>query len=119
MKNVQKNVVKILLLILVFIITILISNKTYARSYSIENMDIQATILENGSINIKQKITYNFNGSYNGIYITIPYSITDKEQEEIQKIKKDNSIYNGNSISIKKISDYNGTNYIESESAYN
>ena len=61
---------------------------TYAKSYSIESMDIQATVQENGDVNIKQSITYNFDGDYNGIYISIPYRIEDIEHDEIISKKK-------------------------------
>ena len=66
-----------LLFVIVFLILMQIS--TQARSYSIEEMNIQATVLDNGDVNIKQSITYDFNDVYNGIYINIPYVIEDKE----------------------------------------
>ena len=61
-----------LLFVIVFLILMQIS--TQARSYSIEEMNIQATVLDNGDVNIKQSITYDFNDVYNGIYINIPYA---------------------------------------------
>ena len=67
---------KSLLITLFFTLFLIIFEiNAYAKSYSIDNMDIQANILENGDVNIKQSITYNFDGDYNGIY---KYSIYDK-----------------------------------------
>ena len=68
----MKKSIKLLGIILFAIIILFVSKSTVqAKSYKIENMDIQATINKNGSVSIEQEITYNFNGSYNGIYIDI------------------------------------------------
>lgn len=92
----------------------------YAKSYSIENMDIQATIQENGDVNIKQSITYNFNGNYNGIYITIPYIINDLEHDEIINNKKINdNLYTGNGIVINSITDSKQIEYKKTSHARN
>ena len=64
-------------LIFAILIIIGLNNNVKAKSYTIEDMDIQATIQDNGDVSIKQNITYKFNGSYNGIYITIPYVLED------------------------------------------
>ena len=85
----MKSIKKLLLIILFFaVFMIILQINTYAKSYSIESMDIQATVQENGDVNIKQSITYNFDGDYNGIYISIPYSIEDIEHDEIISKKK-------------------------------
>ena len=117
MRKIQKIFIKIILISLFILICLGIKNNAYARSYSIDDMDMQVTILENGSINVKQSITYNFRGSFNGIYITVPYTLSDKEQEDANK--KDNSIYNGNSVTINSVYDSKGRNYSETEFAYN
>ena len=73
-------------MIIVAIITIIIlQNKVEANSYSIENMNIKATIKEDGSVDVEQMLEYKFNGKYNGIYITIPYNKDDKEYTEVIK----------------------------------
>ena len=110
-KNTQKNLVKSIIFIITFMVILLINKKVNAKSYTIENMDIQATVLEEGSINIKQSITYNFNGSYNGIYITIPYSFNDDQAKEVNSSSKDYSLYNGNNVKINKIIDSKNVNY--------
>ena len=80
----MKVLKKFLLITLFFLLFIRIFQiNTYAKSYSIDNMDIQATVLENGDVNIQQSITYNFEGDYNGIYISILYTIDDIEHDEI------------------------------------
>lgn len=111
-KKIQKNLLKILIFITIFIAVILINKNIYAKSYTIDNMDIQAEILQDGSINVNQKITYSFVGSYNGIYITIPYSLSDSQAEEVKSSTKDYSIYNGNEVTINKITDSQNVEYI-------
>ena len=112
-KGIQKNLLKILSFTIVFIAVLLINKKIYAKSYTIDNMDIQAEIQQNGSININQKITYNFVGNYNGIYITIPYLLEDSQAKEVNLETKDYSIYNGNKVTINKIIDSQNVEYIE------
>ena len=112
-KGIQKNLLKILSFTIVFIAVLLINKKIYAKSYTIDNMDIQAEIQQDGSININQKITYNFVGNYNGIYITIPYLLEDSQAKEVNLETKDYSIYNGNKVTINKIIDSQNVEYIE------
>lgn len=117
----MKILKKILLIILFFaLFLIMFQINAYAKSYSIENMDIQATIQENGDVNIKQSITYNFNGNYNGIYITIPYIINDLEHDEIINNKKINdNLYTGNGIVINSITDSKQIEYKKTSHARN
>ena len=102
----MKKSLKILIFsIIVFAIMIFIPKESNAKSYSIENMDIKATINDNGSVTISQALTYKFNGQYNGIYISIPTNLKDSEYDEIVKNNKINDkIYNGSSITINSIS---------------
>lgn len=100
------NVKKVFVCTIVFIITILISGGVQAKSYSIENMDIQATINNDGSVSISQSITYKFNGSYNGIYINIPYVLDDEEYGEIgEKQQLNENLYTGNGITVQNVTD--------------
>lgn len=102
----MKRIKRILLLTCVFIGCMLLTNQVQAKSYTIENMDIQASIKQNGNVAIKQEITYDFNGSYNGIYINVPYHFEDKEYEEaISNAMLDESSYNGDSIIMNKVSE--------------
>ena len=77
-----------------------LQQKVQAKSYYIEEMDIQATILENGDVEVEQTLEYSFNGDYNGIYITIPTKYENKE-EVISKI--DDSIYNAQGVVLKSV----------------
>ena len=105
-----------LLFVIVFLILMQIS--TQARSYSIEEMNIQATVLDNGDVNIKQSITYDFNDVYNGIYINIPYVIEDKEYDDvIENSKIRDSLYIGSGITINSITD--GTFKVNNINNYN
>ena len=118
-KSLQKSILKLLLCIIAFITMLLINNNSYARSYSIKDMNIQATVLDDGSVNVKQSITYNFKGSYNGIYITIPYNLSDYEMDEVNGEISNNAIYNGSSVILNKVTDSKGTIYKETSYATN
>ena len=102
----MKKSLKILIFSLIaFAIMIFIPKESNAKSYSIENMDIKATINDNGSVTISQTLTYKFNGQYNGIYISIPINLKDSEYDEVIKNNKiNNKMYNGSSITINNIS---------------
>lgn len=67
----------------VAIIVLLGSNTVQAESYKIEDMDIQATVMEDGSVQVKQEITYDFKGHYNGVFVNIPYYLEDSERKEV------------------------------------
>ena len=118
-KKIQKNIIQIVIGILIFILFLLLNNKVYGKNYSINNMDIKATVLDNGDINIIQSITYDFNGSYNGIYITIPYSFYDYERDEIDKKTNQDEIYNGTGVLVNSVIDSNNTTYKEVSYASN
>ena len=86
----------ILVFIVAFIGILLVQNKVYAKSYSIEDMDIQATVKDNGTVSIEQTLTYKFDGSYNGIYMNVPYKFEDSEMKEVIKNGKiSDAIYDG------------------------
>lgn len=96
---------KISLTMVLFFVAICLCNSCYGKSYSIDNIDMQAMILENGSVNIKQKMTYSFKGDFNGIYVTIPYKMNDAEYDSFreQSTLKD-SLYNHSGVTINSIS---------------
>lgn len=95
----MKKGIKIFLFLTIAIISIFLGqNAVQAKSYQVEDMDIQATVNDDGSVNIEQKITYKFNGSYNGIYINIPYQLEDIEAEE------NDDLYNGKGVTVNKVS---------------
>ena len=107
----MKKLLIIPLLFLAITAIFLGQNKVQAKSYTVEDMDIQATINSDGSVKIEQKITYNFSGSYNGIYINIPYQLEDIEAEKAVKNNEiDDDIYNGSKVTVNKVSTIkNGT----------
>ena len=102
----MKKKIKFFLLLIVIAATFAIfQNKVEAKSYSVENMDIQATVNLDGSVSIKQEMTFKFNGAYNGIYINVPYNLEDIEYDEVVKNKKINdNLYNGTSVTVQKVS---------------
>ena len=76
-----------------------------ADSYSIEDMDIQATIKEDGSLSIEQEITYQFKGHYNGIYINIPYYFKNPEKDNKNKTKRlADSFYSASKVKVNGVS---------------
>lgn len=104
----MKKGIKIFSILIIAIISIVLGqNEVQAKSYQVEDMDIQATVNDDGSVNIEQKITYKFNGSYNGIYINIPYQLEDIEAEE------NDDLYNGKGVTVNKVSTIN--NGVETE----
>lgn len=95
---------KRLLIIFLFLVSIIFYLFIYpiqaqADSYKILNMDIQATINENGSVSVIQTINYDFYGSYNGIYITIPFGYTNNLSSD----NLDNSLYECSSVHIDSV----------------
>lgn len=91
-------------------------NKVQAKSYYIDDMNIQAIVLENGDLEIEQTLKYTFNGSYNGIYITIPTKYKNKE-EKISKISDD--IYNAQGIELQKVSQLKNGEIVEFQKVNN
>ncbi len=94
----------IILLVFTMCIMLGLNTKTQAKSYTIEDMDIQATIQNNGDVYVKQNITYDFKGSYNGIYITIPYVLNDTEYKKaVQNNIIDEELYYGTGVEVQSV----------------
>ena len=121
----MKKYLKIILVsIIAFLGVLVIQNNVYAADKSyVENMDIQATIKDNGNLSVEQTITYYIDGTHNGMYITIPYNFSDSEMKEVIKNGKINdNIYNGDYVKVNKVSLINGSQeipYTEQLSATN
>ena len=104
----MKKIIKVLSIILFsMIILFTCKGKVEAKSYEIQDMDIQAIINQDGSVSIEQKLTYKFNGEYNGIFINIPYNMESKSILKSNKIN--DSFYNGDNIVVNKVELINGT----------
>lgn len=106
----KKKILQYLITISIFLIGILACNSVQAKSYTITNMDMQATILEDGSVAVHQELTYRFNGEYNGIYIDIPDTLDTEEYDKFRKqttALKD-SLYNASSTTITGVSEIKG-----------
>lgn len=114
------KLVKKILISVIFLVGLLLLWQVKAKaSYSIEKMDIKATVLDNGDVHIKQSITYKFNGNYNGIYINVPYEIYDLEKNEIIAQNRINdNLYTSKAMVVNSIADSNGIIYTKKESAY-
>ena len=96
----MKTKIKLLIVIIFMTLAIVLFSKNVeAKSYNIENMDMQVTINDDGSAQIKHSLKYNFNGNYNGIYIDIPYNLEDSEYESVAGQNKINDeLYNGDQL---------------------
>lgn len=106
------------LFIVIFLLALTIV--VQAKSYNIDEMNIEGTIRSNGDLAIEQDITYNFEGSYNGIYLNIPYKIYDIEKNEVIKHGSINDdIYTGTGVEIESIEDGKSGTYSKVNKARN
>ena len=106
----KRKILQYMISIFVVLIGVFMGNQVQAKSYHITHMDIQATILEDGSLAVHQEITYDFNGEYNGIYIDIPDTLNTEEYDKFRKqttALKD-SLYNANGVTITDVSEIKG-----------
>ena len=101
----MKTKIKLLIVIIFMTLAIVLFSKNVeAKSYNIENMDMQVTINDDGSAQIKHSLKYNFNGNNNGIYIDIPYNLEDSEYESVAGQNKINDeLYNGDEVIVEKV----------------
>ena len=105
MNILKKKRIRLVIFLLVFAFFFIFNKETYAKSYSIENMQISANLLDNGDLQVNQKIEYKFNGAYNGIYIDIPCDLDDEKYNEARKQNTifEDSLYNGDNVTIKSV----------------
>lgn len=103
----NKRVKILILFITILTFLLILPNIAYGKSYKIENMDIRATILENGDVEINQTLLYNFKGDYNGIYIDIPYKLDSTSYDAFRKQSTilNDSLYNNDSVIINSVSE--------------
>ena len=106
MKKFIKNILILTFLIISICCVIPTKVEAETRRYIVDKMDIQATINEDGSLRIVQTMTYNFTGSYNGIYINVPYDFNDKEYSEaVKNSVLDEKMYNGSEVEVYNVSE--------------
>lgn len=73
-----KNRVSIFIMIIVILMSLNLS--VFAdedRSYYIDNFLVTATVTENGDMEVEEKITYEFDGAFNGIFRTLESTGSD------------------------------------------
>lgn len=111
------SIIKAIIIIAIFLGIFACTNKVQAKSYTIENMDIQATIQKDGTVEVSQTLTYNFNGSYNGIFIDIPYNLDDEEYDKARKQTNalNDSLYNARGVDILEVSQIHNNTPIKYE----
>ena len=51
-----------------------LSSSVDARSLKVDKYDITVNILENGDVQFQEKITFQADGSYNGVFYNLDYS---------------------------------------------
>lgn len=104
----MKKLVKNCLIIFAMAVTILAITEVKSNaSYSINTINIDANINEDGSLDVKEKIEYNFSNKNYEISINIPKELSDIENESIiydeDEKKIDLSSYTANSLKINEI----------------
>lgn len=57
------------------ICTALFSQVSFAKSYSIDSVEINATLDDAGNLNVFEQRQYDFHGSYNGVYWLLPTGV--------------------------------------------
>lgn len=56
----------------------------FARDYSISRVDIDATVTENGVLRVEESRTFDFDGSFNGVYWKIPTGHNSNNGKEVE-----------------------------------
>ncbi|MGB7604213.1 MAG: DUF2207 domain-containing protein [Lutisporaceae bacterium] len=115
-----KNRVSIFIMIIVILMSLNLS--VFAdedRSYYIDNFLVTATVTENGDMEVEEKITYEFDGAFNGIFRTlestgsdgidnITVSMLDGKTEFVQNESENENTFrvitNGNNQKIQAFS---------------
>lgn len=112
--------IRSILVICLFFGMVLMANKVQAQDYWVESIDMQVVLQENGNLQVEEELRYRFDGSYNGIYITIPYGVNDSKYDQIRKQTSliNDSFYNANNVQISKVK-VAGKNYQLSNYASN
>lgn len=97
---------KYILFFIFFFIVLFAMHKVEAKNYSIQAIDMQVTIQSNGDLQVNETLQYYFEGSYNGIYITLPYGVNDAKYDSIRKQTSllNDSFYNASDVTIHSIS---------------
>jgi len=70
---------KVSLLVFIFLSIIFLPPKAFAKSYSIDTVQIDARVSEDGSMNVKERRSYNFSGDYSYAYEYV-YKFPDQEK---------------------------------------
>lgn len=68
-----------------FILLIPINISAAPKSYSIENLNVNAEIRENGDLYVDELFTYKFTGDFNGVYVDL--NLNGSEGYEISEVK--------------------------------
>ncbi len=80
---------KLRVLVVIFFGILLIqsfaSEKVQARSFDIEDIQINAEVLPDASMKVTEKLTINFSGQWNGFYINIPQGSTPIEEVTVSE----------------------------------
>ncbi len=58
----------------------------FARDYSISKVDIDATVTEDGTLRVEESRTFDFDGSFNGVYWKIPTGYNSNNNKEVELV---------------------------------
>ena len=98
-----------LLFFLALVVIFILGNKTKVQAATcyIDNLNLQATIQENGDLEIEQTLQYVFNGYHSGIYINIP---TTYQNEWNVSSEIPHEIYNASGVIVQNVSVFDNHN---------
>ncbi len=82
---------------------------SYAREYSIDQVDIDATVSSDGALRVVETRTFNFDGSFNGVYWDIPTGHNSTNGKDVSV-----SVLEAGEGDVSEISDF-----VESDSGSN
>ena len=75
----------IFILTIFFTLLIPVNISAASKSYSIENLNVNAEIRENGDLYVDELFTYKFNGDFNGVYVDL--NLKGSEGYDISEVK--------------------------------
>lgn len=68
MKNIKKLITTLLFLFILCTLQTTITTFATTREYYIDNLNINAEILENGDVEVNETLEYSFSGDFNGVF---------------------------------------------------
>jgi uncharacterized membrane protein len=85
--------ITVFVLMILIALPLIITTKAESRSYDVSSYDIHVNITPNGCAEVQENITFNFNGTFQGVYLNIDTSGSDGiENMKLSSLKGDSEI---------------------------